>query len=71
MLQKQYRMQRAHRAYRRVRGAAVVIQAFVRGMFVRRTYQQVRSHTRDSGTESPDVDRRKCILTSRVFVEGF
>lgn len=42
VLQKQYRMRRARRAYRRVRGAAVVIQAFTRGMFVRRTYHQVR-----------------------------
>lgn len=43
VLQKQYRMQRACRAYQRVRRAAVVIQAFARGMFVRRIYHQVRS----------------------------
>ena len=44
MLQKQYRMRRARLAYQRVHRATVTIQAFTRGMFVRRIYQQVCSH---------------------------
>lgn len=44
VLQKQYRMQRARQAYQMVRRATVVIQAFARGMFVRRIYHQVCSH---------------------------
>ncbi|XP_023589698.1 unconventional myosin-Vb, partial [Trichechus manatus latirostris] len=40
VFQKQYRMHRARLAYQRVHRAAVVIQAFTRGMFVRRIYHQ-------------------------------
>lgn len=41
VFQKQYRMRRARLAYRKVRRAAIVIQACTRGMFVRRIYRQV------------------------------
>lgn len=51
VLQKQYRMRKARLAYLRVRGAAIVIQAFTRGMFVRRLYRQVCSCPR--GSRSP------------------
>uniref|UniRef100_A0A674HNA2 Myosin VB n=1 Tax=Taeniopygia guttata TaxID=59729 RepID=A0A674HNA2_TAEGU len=41
ILQKQYRMLRMRRAFLRVRSAALTIQAFARGMFVRRIYRQM------------------------------
>lgn len=41
LCQKQYRMVRDRRAYLRVRRAVVTIQAFTRGMFTRRIYQEV------------------------------
>lgn len=44
VFQKQYRMRRARLAYQRVYRAAVVIQAFTRGMFVRRIYHKVCGH---------------------------
>lgn len=40
-LQKQYRMLRIRRAFQRVCKATITIQAFARGMFVRRIYRQV------------------------------
>lgn len=42
--QKQFRMLRVLRAFRSVRNATVTIQAFARGMFVRRIYRRVRLH---------------------------
>lgn len=41
VLQKTVRMVLARRSYLRTRRAAVTIQAFARGMFARRLYQQV------------------------------
>lgn len=40
-LQKQYRMLRVRQAFLRVRTATITIQAFARGMFVRRIYRKV------------------------------
>lgn len=54
VFQKQYRMLRILRAFRRVRGATVTIQAFARGMFVRRIYHKVRA------TPQGDFALRKC-----------
>lgn len=42
--QKNYRMARERRAFLNVRRATVTIQAFARGMFTRRIYQEV-THT--------------------------
>lgn len=53
VFQKQYRMRRARRAYQRVRGAAIAIQACTRGMLVRRTYRQVRATLGASSALSP------------------
>lgn len=39
--QKQYRMVRVRREYLRTRRAVITIQAFARGMFIRRLYQEV------------------------------
>lgn len=44
IFQKQYRMLRILRAFQRVRNATITIQAFARGMFVRRIYRKVRLH---------------------------
>lgn len=52
VLQKQYRMRRARQAYQRVRRAASIIQAFARGMFVRRIYHQVRSRPQGLGLQT-------------------
>lgn len=52
VLQKQYRMRRARQAYQRIRRAAGVIQAFARGMFVRRIYHQVRSRPQGLGLQT-------------------
>ncbi|KAL1770317.1 unconventional myosin-Vb isoform X2 [Sigmodon hispidus] len=41
VFQKQYRMQRAHLAYRRVCRAMVIIQSFILAMFVQRNFRQV------------------------------
>ncbi|KFO59149.1 Unconventional myosin-Vb, partial [Corvus brachyrhynchos] len=41
ILQKQYRMLRIRRAFQRIRNATLTIQAFARGMFVKRIYHQV------------------------------
>lgn len=41
IFQKQYRMLRILRAYQRVRSATITIQAFARGMIVRRIYHKV------------------------------
>lgn len=41
ILQKQFRMLQIRRAFQRVRNATLTIQAFARGMFVRRIYRQV------------------------------
>lgn len=39
--QKRYRMVRVRREYLKTRRAVVTIQAFARGMFIRRLYQEV------------------------------
>lgn len=41
IFQKQYRMLRIRRAYQTIRQAAITIQSFTRGMFVRKNYQKV------------------------------
>lgn len=64
VFQKQYRMRRARLAYQRLRRAALVIQAFVRGTFVRRIYHQVCNPPRDSQAVTQNESSSRWVVTN-------
>lgn len=66
VFQKQYRMRRARRAYLRACRAAVTIQAFARGMFVRRLYHQVRIRAGDSRPRLRARPQQSCHQRERL-----
>lgn len=59
MLQKTLRMVLARRSYLRMRQAVITIQAFARGMFARRLYQQVGAW-QGSGCPDPTLGGPCC-----------
>ena len=62
VFQKQYRMLKARRAYRRVCRATVIIQSFTRAMFVRRNYRQVSSCHGHLTSPSSPLPQGHCLL---------